>query len=363
MTSTKKPAPKSPGSSKTAAKLAVKPAAVKKTTSSKNSGRPISSSKSRSSSQASRSKSGSQLSSRKVDGIFPKKPTHPKKTKIEGVSLDRKLDVLGIALTFLGILTLLSMVSRIKGSMTGGWSSFLRLAFGWGSWVFPAMLILVGLWLILRNFERVPRLAVGRVLGFVLLYWNGLTILHFAATYTEKMSPLALAQTGQAGGYVGGFAANLLIFGLGVGGAVIVIAAWLLISLGLALDISIAELFKALSSLFNRLQDWMIEIMPEKPSPVSMPRTQPSPFPGIRPIPQSSEHPGNVGADSGLAPAGFDRPESLSAVEPPAVQWQIPPIESILDEGDKINYNDAVDLQRARLIEETLLHLAHLVLS
>ncbi len=349
MTSAKKTGQKSPN---TKTKATAKPPAAKSKNSSKSAARPSSSSRTKSTRQASsKSKPSSQYSNRKADNSLPKQSDN---TRIEGVPLDRKLDILGIVLTLLGILTLLSMLSKTQGSLTGSWSAALRLAFGWGSWLFPLLLILVGLWLIVRNFERVPRLALGRVLGFILLFWNGLTILHFITSYSVVQSPMALAQASQGGGYAGGFVANFLIFGLGVGGAVIALAAWLLISLGLSLDISIAELFKAVSNALNRLQDWLIEILPEKRSYPGVPNSQLSSNPGIRPIPSADGHLKNLPVDIEKGSAAAISSDALPTTEPPAVQWQIPPVESILDEGDKVNYNEAVELQRARVIEETL---------
>ncbi len=38
----------------------------------------------------------------------------------------------------------------------------------------------------------------------------------------------------------------------------------------------------------------------------------------------------------------------------PTPQWVLPPLEQILDEGGEVNYSDELDVQRARLIEETL---------
>ena len=81
-----------------------------------------------------------------------------------GLSLDRKLDLVGIVMVFIGLPTLLSLFSATNSATTKGWLSFLAKAFGWGAYLFPVALIFVGMWLILRNFERVPRIQLERVI-------------------------------------------------------------------------------------------------------------------------------------------------------------------------------------------------------
>ena len=74
------------------------------------------------------------------------------------ISLDRWLDIIGIVLAFVGFLTVLTLLSSTKSSWVAAWMTLLAQAFGWGMYVFPFALIVTGLWLILRNFERIPSL-------------------------------------------------------------------------------------------------------------------------------------------------------------------------------------------------------------
>ena len=82
-------------------------------------------------------------------------------------------------MTLVGLLTLLSLSSSRHGSLTGLWVSTIRSATGWGTYLLPLGLIALGLWLILRHFERVPLLGLERAIGLVLIYFNLLTWLHF----------------------------------------------------------------------------------------------------------------------------------------------------------------------------------------
>jgi hypothetical protein len=77
-----------------------------------------------------------------------------------------------------GLLTLLSLMSSVRGEATGLWIAWLGQLAGKGAFVLPIALILVGLWLIFRNLEHLPLLSLERIVGLVLLYLNILTFLH-----------------------------------------------------------------------------------------------------------------------------------------------------------------------------------------
>jgi hypothetical protein len=84
------------------------------------------------------------------------------------MSLDRKLDLVGVVLLFVGLLTLLSLISASNNLVTASWLTFLEKAFGWGAYLFPVGLIAVGLWLVLRSFEHVPHVGIERLIGVCL---------------------------------------------------------------------------------------------------------------------------------------------------------------------------------------------------
>ena len=148
------------------------------------------------------------------------------------MSLDRKLDLIGILMLFVGLLTLLSLVSASHNVATTSWLHFLGRAFGWGAYLFPAGLFVVGLWLVLRSFQRVPRIGVERVLGVVLMFLNVLSWMHFFS-FTDDAYALAAKSGG--GGYTGAFIFKLLFVSLGWAGTAITLLAWLVIALILVL--------------------------------------------------------------------------------------------------------------------------------
>jgi S-DNA-T family DNA segregation ATPase FtsK/SpoIIIE len=279
----------------------------------------------------------------------PARSTRPINT---GLSLDRKLDIVGVGLALLGLLTLLALLSPTNGSVTGSWVNAISKAFGWGMYLFPLSAMVIGLWLVLRNFERVPQLSVERLLGLVLLYTNILADLHFIDLPGSRQAVYDLAAQGKGGGYLGGFFFELLRANLGLGGAAIALLAWLLIALGLSLDVSVVELFRWLPPLFLRLQDWIDDRRSRRipglnGAPFSVPRpgaaqkSDAPPYPGVRP------------GSSTAVSQSFTIPASNLPAQP-AHPWVLPSLDEILDKGSEQVFDDDFDRQRAKVIEDTL---------
>lgn len=279
----------------------------------------------------------------------------------EGMSLDRKLDILGMGLTFFGVLTLLSLLSANNSNLTGQWMQAIRTAFGFGVYIFPFALVLCGLWLILRNFERIPQLAVERLLGLVLLFSSFLAISHYWIILRTQTDAFTLAEAGQGGGYTGAFIVKGLDAALGSGGTVIALIAWLAIALVLTMDMTIGEMANRISPAWNRITSSFIERI----SALTTPRTgKKSPstahYPDLIPVAGenadgSQIRTGTLTANSAAAnsQAGPQfAPNHTSTSSPPI--WRLPPIEEILDAGSEISIDEELDQERARLIEETL---------
>ena len=121
-----------------------------------------------------RTKKTSQTSTRKSSGSSQSKTTTQTNsaTISTGISLDRKLDIAGVILGLVGLLTLLSLVSSTRSPLTGGWVSLVAKGSGWGMYILPLALIAVGAWLVLRHFERIPTVSVEQLIGIVLLFTN-----------------------------------------------------------------------------------------------------------------------------------------------------------------------------------------------
>lgn len=273
--------------------------------------------------------------------------TPVKPVAVNRLSLDRKIDLVGILMAFIGLLTLLSLASASRGSLTGDLVDFLDKGFGWGMYLVPLGLLLVGLWLVLRTFERVPRISLERITGIVLLFANLLAWFHFFLFPESSENALLLAMEGEGGGYVGAFILNTLSGGLGIGGAFIALLAWLMIALVMVFDVSVVELFHWISLISENLQDawqeWKLRHSKETPTP----------FAEFTPLKTHTPTPGGT---SSLSPAPDSESFTVNVpVQPSAPrQWELPTIAEILETGRKIQQDEQYDLNRARVIEETL---------
>jgi len=296
-----------------------------------------------------RTKKTSQTSTRKSTGSSQSKTTTQTNsaTISTGISLDRKLDIAGVILGLVGLLTLLSLVSSTRSPLTGGWVSLVAKGSGWGMYILPLALIAVGAWLVLRHFERIPTLSVERLIGIVLLFTNILAWLHFLTFPASSQAALDTAAAGEGGGYIGGVFVIALQSTLGTGGAAIALLAWMLIALAMTLDVSILDMFRWVPALVTHLGDQWDEFRAQRGGkPVSY--TGMVPQPGV-PIPE-----GDLlsPAYTPSAPQLAALPFAISGAQ--AKEWVIPPVAEILDEGGQVNYDADLDLQRGRVIEETL---------
>ena len=271
----------------------------------------------------------------------------PQRTISTGMSLDRKLDILGIGLALFGLLTLLSLLSISNSAATGSMLDFVGRAMGRGALLFPVSLILLGLWLVLRNFERVPLLSMERLLGLALLYTVLLVVLHFFNFPETRQAALALAEESRGGGYIGAFFMDWLRANLGWGGSAIALVAWLLIALALALDVSVAGLFSWIPPMFVRLQDLLDDLRNNRPAPPA-PAQGGQPYSPPRPG-EASQPSVSLGRPAGAAVTPF--PASFKRGSQP---WALPAVGDILDQGSDLAYDDELDRQRARVVEETL---------
>jgi DNA segregation ATPase FtsK/SpoIIIE-like protein len=137
---------------------------------------------------------------------------HTPRMETEGLSLDNKLDIIGVFLVFGGGILILSALSG-QQALISGLHNFLGQLLGWGAIAVPITLILVGGWLIKRHFgEEAPTVDPVRIAGLALGALALLTLFQYidSLSYTnvtaDSLRPYLTSEvlSNQAnGGFVG----------------------------------------------------------------------------------------------------------------------------------------------------------------
>ena len=258
----------------------------------------------------------------------------------DNLSDERKLDVVGIILAFIGIVILLGLISANRSALIGGAILFLSQIFGWGVYILPLGLLIFGLWLVFRKIERILPLTLERAVGSVILFLWLLTVLHSLVATAQTAEAIAL--TGAGGGALGGLFQRILWAGFGGGGTFIALLAWLIIGIAVTLDKPVSELFFWLTPLTAKLRQLLNKSIapPAALDPASAATDD------FTPIDASTMPPVTTSA----VPVQPIRTTSGSAV----IQWKLPSVSNILDSGNAPSINEEFIQQRARLIEDTL---------
>ncbi len=256
----------------------------------------------------------------------------------ETLSPERKLDVVGAIMAVVGLLTVLILFSAQRSPLTGSMVNTLSQIFGWGIYILPVGLIVMGLWLILRRIEKLPLLSLERATGIILFFVWVLAFMHISYV------PLDLADAavldGVGGGYVGSFFEKILFNSLGVGGAWVALLAWLLITITMIFDINVEDLFR-----------WVDPVVVRIGALLAKPKTQT----GAAFLPEDANGYTALNRPEPVIPPGTPVAPVTTVRAPDAViHWQLPEIKNILDKGTASSVNEEFIQQRARLIQETL---------
>ena len=279
-----------------------------------------------------------------------KKTTKKKKTKKtqktvqlnfwQRMSINRRLDLIGIFLVLLGVFTFLSLSSITRSPFTDWWVTLLAHGFGWGKWLFPLGIIIIGVWLFVRNQESIPRISAERLTGiFLLFFWLLVVLQSFTREPLERIS---FADGGIGGGYLGSSLLRAFVLNLGGLGATVAFLAWLLVALTMTLDLTISEFFAKISPPFlNLIRKWK-ESLAARRAERETPRNLPS-------VNASGYDSSASGADAVSQPQ-----VQLGVSAKETIDWVLPAVSQILDLGSSPAINEEYIEQRALLIEETL---------
>ena len=271
-------------------------------------------------------------------------PKAPPPSFWQSLSPERRLDLIGVLLGIAGILILLTLAASSRSALTGGMIRLLSELVGWGVYVLPIGLILFGLWLILRKIERIPPLSLERAVGVIILYGWLLTAMHSVIAAPEMATVAAQAAAG--GGYIGSLFERVLWLGLGLGGLVVTMVAWLLIGLLLVLDVTLIDLFQWTQPAFAK-----VSALLKRPNAAADSRDGLASSNGYTLLPAPAEAEATVDSVS-------PHPEAIGLVRTttsaPVIQWVLPNTKEILDAGNAPAVNEDFIRQRGHLIEETL---------
>ena len=293
--------------------------------------------------------------------------------KIRKLSPERKMDILGVFLLILGVISLLGFLGKTDGGLTGGVVQVLNLIAGMGSLLFPIVLMLVGLWFIVRNEQRFPIVSVERLLGIVFLYINILAWMHWFSG-----GGWSLAAEGGGGGYLGAFFERVLANLLGDWGALVVLIAWLLVALAFTFDLSIPDLFRKAGRPAVKTGEFIAEKSSQLAAPVLKKKPLPAPESGrivfangdsqpegFTPIKNNGRQmtraekirtrfePSKPKINPAGTKTGTEIIRSYQSAEN-LVDWILPLPEEVLNPATKAVFRKNIDEDRARVIEETL---------
>ncbi len=291
--------------------------------------------------------------------------------QLRSLSPERKLDILGVFLLLLGLISLFGFFSGSQLSIIAGIHQMLGWIAGLGAVLFPLILIFLGIWFLVRNEQRFPMLSTERMLGVIFLYLDILTWVHWFSG-----GGWDLAKAGLGGGYLGGFFERLLVITLGDGGAAVVMFAWLLLGLAFTFDLSIPDLFRKMSKPAVKTGEFISEksagIVEARQPAVEKEATKARPSrvfvngnnhpEGFTPIDNKAIKKFTQGK-SGSQPVPVNEKEAAPSGTQMArifqsstssLEWRLPKVEEILNPAVKAVVRQNADQERAKLIEDTL---------
>ncbi|NWG16126.1 MAG: hypothetical protein HXY41_05780, partial [Chloroflexi bacterium] len=191
----------------------------------------------------------------KKDDKKAAKPRQSKAPKVEqgaGLTLDNKLDILGVFLVLGSLALFFSSLSTTKGALTEAVNTFLANLLGWGAAAIPLVMLAIGIWLIARHFgDEAPVVERMRIIGLVMLYLGVLIFLQFIDSFSyegvtnlnQLRVQLELSWTfGRGGGWLGAQVYFLMVSNITEIGAFFVALGWLIVSIMLTADVSFYQL-------------------------------------------------------------------------------------------------------------------------
>ena len=279
-----------------------------------------------------------------------KPKSKPQEPLLAVVSSQRRGDIVAILLILIGTLTLISLFTQRTGTLTAWWVRSLATLMGWGVYLLPLALITLGAWMLFRNNQQLPRLSTERTVGIILFFLNLTAWFHLVIDggFTE-------AQLGSGGGYLGAVIKVGLVQLLGRPGAMVVLIAWLLISLILTLNLTMANIINGLGGLLKWLTGkirHLFTVIQTRLREQMQARKQPAQEENEQVAQQNQPHEAQP-VIPGAAEIALSNKTQLEAM-PQEPVWVLPDPNEILDPVIEPPDDTENDRHRARVIEETL---------
>ena len=320
----------------------------------------------------------------------------------EGLSLDDKLDILGVLLVIASIVLSLSALSANPGALIAPINDFLGQMLGQGALAAPITMFALGVWLIMRYFgEEAPLMDLRRGAGALLLYCSLLVILQFFETFTSAYANVDLAEPStlripleltwtlkRAGGWLGAQLYLLLLTTVGELGALFVVVGAILLGTRFASEVSTYEMARWSMGAWRRgaerraarraerqtaraerereaaeraAQIEAIEaaqaarreresaLLELPPPPANNAPVAPKPLPVLAAPPITTDH--SLPAST-PTPAPMPAPTRSTAAS--TSPWQLPDYADMLSGGGEQRLEREVLRERAQIIEDTL---------
>ena len=283
-------------------------------------------------------------------------------------------EVIGLILLALALLTTLSLLSVSRGAFTEGWLRLLRGLVGWGMYLAPVGLAMLGIWLLRRFASEDPQEKWEKPVGAILLFLILLAIFQLiqpGAGFENFEEP-------GGGGLMGWIIAEVLVSAVGVAGSVVIIMALVTVGLILISGLSLAELVEMARNAQDEISDWRrrralatLNHQPVSPLPNDQYRgsgllgrvLSPSQGEVTSQDMQASLSGSDAGPESSSPGYPIAAPGEAARGTPPgmlfprvigAQSWRLPPLEGIFEEGVDQDISQQEIRQRVKIIEETL---------
>lgn len=266
---------------------------------------------------------------------LPSPTLPPQPSWWDSLSAERKLDVVGIIMAVVGLLTSLIFYSAQRSPLTQKAMEIFSQTIGWGVYILPVALIVMGLWLVLRRIEKLPPLSLERAVGLILFF--------FWLLATMDSINAGAGLSGSGGGYIGSLLGRIFFNSLGFAGGIIALTAWLIVTITMIFDISVQDLFQWVNPIYKKLRA-LIAKGKSQPASEFLPEDAEVLSDGFTPThrPEAAEN------------VEVGKPVTTVKATERVIQWKLPEVKNILEAGSAPEVNEEFIQGRSRLIQETL---------